>query len=144
MERVLNISKEAIEADLVDLDIVVPRDKLIEFCRKAVCLPGFRGLRLREEDGALVLHAENQPGEVRIPTVDATINITTEYFKNSLPPQIYLTFEGLARIFNGTYVATYKNDPEHGTCKVSIIDGIYTHCGARCLIRHLFLPDMAA
>jgi hypothetical protein len=144
MSDVLNFKSDSqLNAELMILDIQMKRIQLLEFCRKAIHMPTFDGLRMEEHPDDLILKVPGNENELRIPLYDLEkIDLDGTYFEKSFPPQIYLIFEGLAAVFSGTFVVTYFEGKDKLECKVSIIDGVYTHCGERCLVRDVVFPQI--
>ena len=144
MSSVLNFdSNSRLKAELMILDIKLKRVQLLEFCRKAIKMATFKGLELKENPEDIILKVPGNENELRFPLYNLEeIEVDATYFNKAFPPEIYLIFEGLAAVFSGTFVVTYFEGNDKSECKVSIIDGVYTHCGERCLVRDVAFPKI--
>jgi serine phosphatase RsbU (regulator of sigma subunit) len=149
METVMKkISKDIslttpVKATLTEMTIAVNSDKLMDFCRQAVLLKTFEGLKMETSDSEIVLSMDGSEKVLRFPIENANLHIDVSYFREDFPVVLYLVFEGLAAVFNGTYVVHYY-EADLSECKISIIDGVYTHCGERCFVRDIAFPSVTA
>ncbi len=128
------------KAELTGIEITVPADKLVTFCLKAVDMPLFIGLNVEKKDNSLVASVPGE-GEIKFPLEREVVGINDDYFKPDYPDTLYYLLEGLASVFQGQYVVDYINEKGE-RIRVSIIDGLYTSCGNRCMARNVVFPDV--